>query len=642
MSAIRPPRRISPTQFAFVRAVLQGLSLREAADRYLDAGADLRLVQRQLREIRTELQAAARRAGAFGDARALLLDMGQIPTGKDVGPATPAPSLEDFRDGVDPDGFYGEAELLNLYQDRYPVEQPNRRAAQLRRLRDRQLRALAVLEQVVVAPPALADPVSSWLEPKDAARLEAVGLATLEQLVNWIRQKGFGWWRPIPRLGEVAGARIVGWLRANGDALGRELPAGVDMAPDRQRKVWQRLAQTPALAVAPLERLAMPADLDGSQGTNRVPGVHRIDARNDYEALAAWLAARAGENPHTQRTYRREAERLLLWSIFERQKPMSSLSVDDAIAFRAFLPDPQPAARWIGGKAAPRLSPGWRPFTGPLSARSVQYAITVVRSMFDWLVRQHYLAHNSFDALPKQDTRSAAAEHSPDVLPLDRGRYLSTGQWAVVREVLATLGTDERAQRVRFAISLAYGTGLRISELVDARVGRLSATLDDEGERILMLRVLGKGGRVREVPFVPQLEDQLNDYLVKRNLPTWIECQAQGLDGIRLLGHLGTRHPPEKPIAPNTLYREIKAVFEQVASLVARRGMAADAEHFRRASTHWLRHTFGRHVMQSPEASINIVQSVLGHASVATTTIYTSEGGTEAYHAVRKATKKRL
>jgi hypothetical protein len=59
-----------------------GVTLRAAADRYLPPGMDFRKVQAELRWLRTELLAAARRAHAYGDARALQLDIAAVlPTG---------------------------------------------------------------------------------------------------------------------------------------------------------------------------------------------------------------------------------------------------------------------------------------------------------------------------------------------------------------------------------------------------------------------------------------------------------------------------------------------------------------------------------------------------------------------------------
>ncbi|MEZ5659455.1 MAG: site-specific integrase [Burkholderiaceae bacterium] len=78
-----------------------------------------------------------------------------------------------------------------------------------------------------------------------------------------------------------------------------------------------------------------------------------------------------------------------------------------------------------------------------------------------------------------------------------------------------------------------------------------------------------------------------------------------------------------------------------IGSQQRKRGRSRDAEVFARASTHWLRHTFGRHAV-SGGVKINLVQALLGHASLQTTTIYTSDDGTEAWDAVKNFTNKRL
>ncbi len=96
-----------------------------------------------------------------------------------------------------------------------------------------------------------------------------------------------------------------------------------------------------------------------------------LDANNDYDAIGAWLALY--ESTETERAYRKEAERLLLWAILERGKALSSLTTEDASAYRAFLRRPTPHHRWVA-PARPRTSPEWRPFTGALSPRSIAYA----------------------------------------------------------------------------------------------------------------------------------------------------------------------------------------------------------------------------------------------------------------------------
>lgn len=139
-----------------------------------------------------------------------------------------------------------------------------------------------------------------------------------------------------------------------------------------------------AIRIAPWEHLVLPADIDGSHGDYRAPRrMCSLSANNDYDAVNAWLALH--EAPATARAYRKEAERLRLWAILERGKPLSSLTSEDATAYRAFLL--APTSRWVG-PARPRPSPEWRPFTGALAPRSIAYALGVISAMFRWLIAQ--------------------------------------------------------------------------------------------------------------------------------------------------------------------------------------------------------------------------------------------------------------
>ncbi len=118
-----------------------------------------------------------------------------------------------------------------------------------------------------------------------------------------------------------------------------------------------------------------------------------LNATNDYEAVQAWLALH--ETVATQRAYRKEAARLILWAIVERGRALSSLTTDDAIAYRAFVRHPTPRERWVG-PPRPRDSVEWRPFSGGLSARSAAYALTVLSALFRWLIEQRYVLANPF------------------------------------------------------------------------------------------------------------------------------------------------------------------------------------------------------------------------------------------------------
>jgi site-specific recombinase XerD len=137
--------------------------------------------------------------------------------------------------------------------------------------------------------------------------------------------------------------------------------------------------------LVPWERLAVPGEFDGSRGAFRAPkSTCTLSADNDYEAVQAWLALH--ESTATQSAYRKEAERLILWAIVERGRALSSLTTEDAVAYRTFLRRPAPRSRWVG-PPRPRASPQWRPFAGSLSPRSAAYALSVIGALYRWLMQ---------------------------------------------------------------------------------------------------------------------------------------------------------------------------------------------------------------------------------------------------------------
>ena len=148
--------------------------------------------------------------------------------------------------------------------------------------------------------------------------------------------------------------------------------------------------------IPPLEFARFPSELSGETGSNRAINVQaRIDIHTDVDAIKAWLA-RSVVTAGTYSNYRKEAERLLLWSIIERNKPLSSLTPDDLRAYQLFMGDPQPVEHWImqRGRNRSRFDPEWRPFIGALSATSQRQSVAILNSLFSWLVKIGYLASN--------------------------------------------------------------------------------------------------------------------------------------------------------------------------------------------------------------------------------------------------------
>jgi len=226
-----------------------------------------------------------------------------------------------------------------------------RGSTEVRRL----LHAIDVLVELPIRQPGGDDPVGDWLPGRHARALDAAGVKTLAELAVQVPRRR-QWWKEIPALGQAGGRQV--------EAFFAKHPAFIV----RARALIQATATG---VVAPWERLVVPLDLDGSAGALRAPSEgSSLAATNDYQAVSAWLDLHETET--TRRSYCKEVERLMLWCVVERGKAMSSLTTEDATAYRAFLRRPWPASRWIG-KRRPRSSPDWRPFNGPLAPQSVAY-----------------------------------------------------------------------------------------------------------------------------------------------------------------------------------------------------------------------------------------------------------------------------
>lgn len=153
-------------------------------------------------------------------------------------------------------------------------------------------------------------------------------------------------------------------------------------------------------------------------------------------------------------------------------------------------------------------------------------------------------------------------------------------------------GADLVGLRDRALLELLYATGARVSEVVQLDVDDLS-----HGE---VVRVRGKGSKERIVPVGSFARAALEAYLTRARP----ELSRRGRASPRLF--LGARGAP---------------LSRQSAWLVIQHA-AERAELTAHVSPHTLRHSFATHLLQGG-ADVRVVQELLGHASVATTQIYT-------------------
>jgi site-specific recombinase XerD len=646
-------RKLHVGHFAFMRAVVQGVDVRASWDRYLrieGEGSDARVVRSTIAWIRDEFAAAAKRESRFGVARLVRLDASRI--GDE---SLSLPSLEDFAAAKGLDDF-SQAEQTAAYEAAYG--NATRRSRRRARLVDRQLEALRWLEGLVAQPPRAGDGVAAWLNPTLGAHLERADIFTLAQLVDRINGIGQRWYASIKALGEAKAQRIVEWLREHETSTG--LALGPHIRQPRSKLFAHELTRIvqPATAIRPLEKFIVPAELDGRRGLYRRPVEQcLLKASNDYEAILAWLKSKHGLTPqqkaelkarrrqrdtgveqpmdwlqqlsHTQRAYRKEAERFLLWAVMHKRKALSSMSNEDCAEYRDFLCDPQPRSMWCASRSRERWSPLWRPFEGPLSASAQRHAITILKNLYGFLVDQNYLMGNPWASI------AVPRSGQPRI---DAGRSLTHAQWAFVQEQLLQQARASTSHRLGFGLTLLYATGLRLSEVVAATVDdlqRVHYPADAHDKQSLdgwMLRVIGKGDKLREVPVPDEVIEQLRAYLEARGLSPRIE--DIGNQGAYLLGKaidIAQRAPglakagdvdPRDGIAATTFYDQLKAFFAQCSDVLRARGDERGAARLAKASTHWLRHTHASHALASGQVPIEIAQQNLGHASLATTTVY--------------------
>ena len=141
--------------------------------------------------------------------------------------------------------------------------------------------------------------------------------------------------------------------------------------------------------------------------------------------------------------------------------------------------------------------------------------------------------------------------------------------------------------KYKAALSIAYGAGLRVSEIIALKVS------DIDSPRMLLRVEHGKGGRTRHVMLSPQLLELLRDWWRLARPQVWL---FPGRD-------------PSKPMTK----RQLGVVCREAARMA---GIS------KRVSLHTLRHSFATHLLEQ-NIDIRVIQVLLGHASLDTTALYT-------------------
>lgn len=273
------------------------------------------------------------------------------------------------------------------------------------------------------------------------------------------------------------------------------------------------------------------------------------------------LAVERGLSVHTMSAYRRDLARYVR---FLGSRGLSEAQQVDGSVVRSFL----------ASISASTHGEDERPYR----ATSVARTLSSVRSFHRFLLRE------------------GVAESDPAVGVTQPKLPRSLPHPLTVDEVQRLLEAPDvktpAGQRDRAILELLYGSGLRVSELTGLDVDDIDL---EEGS----VRVLGKGGKERDVPVGRFGRDAVETYLVRAR-PQFATGRGRGALFLNQRGGRLTRQSCDRMVH------------------VAARTAGID----RRVSLHTLRHSFATHLLEGG-ADVRVVQELLGHASVATTQIYT-------------------
>lgn len=282
------------------------------------------------------------------------------------------------------------------------------------------------------------------------------------------------------------------------------------------------------------------------------------------DELISHLRSERGLAANTITAYRRD---LALWTMYCASKgiPLASAQPGDLTDF------------------LDRLRSGVFPASTPLAPSSVARLLVSVRSLYRFMSREGYA-----DTDPTSKVGSPARARSiPKAIRLDQ-----------VEKLVDLPAPDDRlGRRDRAILEMLYGTGVRISELVGLDLDDL-----DLEQGSLLVRA-GKGSKSRRVPVGRAARAAVAAYLTQTRPALVARSKGSRAGGGLFLNSRGGR------LSRQGCWKIVK-------------GYARAADLGDLVSPHTLRHSFATHMLDAG-ADIRVVQELLGHASLATTQVYT-------------------
>ena len=440
------------------------------------------------------------------------------------------------------------------------------------------LTAIREVQARGVVAPSLSDPLRTWFSASLCRRLDVIELRTVGALHAFVGTYGPHWFRRVPGIGCSRGQRITTWLDDHQEALGTSKVDSGALAP------------------------ASPAD--AGRGVLQTTGTNALGAYSDREALQSWMATLDFLSPHTKRAYGRDVQRLLAWAHIELGKKLSDLTVSDAVAHARFLQDPP--QRWIALPGQTPPAPGIT-MRGALAPSSAARTLAAIGHFYGFLVETGYLSANPFARI--------RAPHDRGV-HMDVQRCFSDAHVAAMKVTLQRMADSARKRRITAILSLLESTGLRVGE-IPCSWDSVVSIMDSQAGAVQCLKVVGKGGRERLMPLrsdvlqalAAHAGDQVREHEGSKPLIGLIERPA-----------VKVSQAATSALSTSRVRVVLKEFFVQVAG-------DPDCpeelqEDFRRATPHFMRHTFAHRVLEATGQDLAVTQQLLGHKSISTTGIY--------------------
>lgn len=212
-----------------------------------------------------------------------------------------------------------------------------------------------------------------------------------------------------------------------------------------------------------------------------------------------------------------------------------------------------------------------------ISNRTINRKMSSLKSFYKFLIKTKQITEN-----PLQKHKSLKVPKRVNV-PFNQKE---------ITEVLLNLESEKGfvSQRNKLMVELLYATGIRRNELINIKIADVDLKQD-------MIKVLGKRNKERYIPLLKMLQSTIAEYIaIRKDLFQDNDYLFITEKGNKLYGTL--------------VYRVINDYFSRVSSKVKK-------------SPHILRHAFATHLINEG-ADLNSVKELLGHASLASTQVYTN------------------